>query len=176
MVPAQSPFGAGSQPMGGSDDLVGFYDRTAATAYGLALRIVGRPDVAQAALVAVYREVGSWPGPESERRRMLLIRVRQWALARRDPSVRGATVAAAVPSDGVVAMHRPPKSATAVLSAVAQLEPVDQDLLGLAYWEGRSVSAMAAHTGLPETEVRRRLRNAMARVAGTRSRQLEASK
>jgi DNA-directed RNA polymerase specialized sigma24 family protein len=146
------------------------YDRAAAVAYGLALRITGDPHRAEAILVAAFTAAAGWPddlgGCSAFDRLVQDVRAR--ALAHRrvsdgpgPPDAGGATV---------VGFCRDPHAIAAVRGALAGLDAMDREILDRAYFEGQSAAALAARFGVGEPEVRRRLRAALVRVAAARTR------
>lgn len=150
-------------PVGAGADFAAFYDQTAAWVYGLVLRIVGDDARAATVLTAAYREAARWTDlDEPARRSRVLRRARELALLERRhpkrPAARTGAGASVVPM-------RPAAGIAPVQDAWSRLDPMDREILGLAYFQGSTVAAIAAAVGGSETEVRARLRQALGRVA-----------
>lgn len=152
-------------PGGAGADFAAFYDQTAAWVYGLVLRIVGDEARAAAVLTAAYREAAHWtPLDEPACRSRLLQRARELALFEHRRTKRPAPRTGAGGGASVVPM-RPAAGIAPVQDAWSRLQPMDREILGLAYFHGSTVAAIAAAVGESESEVRARLRQALGRVA-----------
>lgn len=152
-------------PAGAGADFAAFYDQTAAWVYGLVLRILGDDARAATVLTAAYREAVHWTGlDEPARRARVLHRARELALLERRHTKRPAARTGAGTGASVVPM-RHAAGIVPVQDAWSKLEPMDREILGLAYFQGSTVAAIAAAVGESESNVRARLRQALGRVA-----------
>ncbi len=129
--------------------LAELYERYGRSAYGLALRIVGEPalaeDVVQRAFLAAWRSVGSRGEERRGEAGWLLAIVHREAVA--------------------VARTRPHRlrggRAGAVSPALAAVPPEEREALELAYFAAMTESEIAAALGLERDEVRARIVRAM---------------
>lgn len=160
---------------GGSGDAVAeLYDRYGGTVYGLALRVLGQPDLAeevvQDVFAQVWREANRYDASRSTVAGWIVMLTRTRAIdrlrarrARPDVSAAVNPVAAPLPSSEAT----PEVSTLAaedtrlVRGALARLPDQFRSLVELAYYEGLSHSEIAARTGIPLGTVKTRLRNAM---------------
>jgi RNA polymerase sigma-70 factor (ECF subfamily) len=187
VVPVSSPRppGPGEDPArdretlaavaGGSGDAVAeLYDRYGASVYGLALRVLGQPDLAeeivQDVFAQVWREAARYDPARSTVAGWIVMLTRTRAIdrlrarrARPDLSARDSIETMPLPS-----AERTPESSTIVeeharmvRAALARLPDAFRSLIELAYYEGLSHSEIAARTGIPLGTVKTRLRNAM---------------
>lgn len=161
---------------GGSGDAVAeLYDRYGAAVYGLALRVLGQPDLAeevvQDVFAQVWRDASRYDSSRSTVAGWIVMLTRTRAIdrlrARRArPDQAGAVDAtAAVP---LPSSQSTPETSTLsaedtrlVRGALARLPDQFRSLIELAYYEGLSHSEIAARTGIPLGTVKTRLRNAM---------------
>jgi RNA polymerase sigma-70 factor, ECF subfamily len=162
----------------GSGDAVGeLYDRHGATVYGLALRVLGQPDLAeevvQDVFAQVWREAGRYDDTRSTVAGWMVMLTRTRAIdrlrARRArPDVSSAVdieqqrhepLPASTPSPESVTIST--QEAGVVRGALATLPDQLRSLIELAYYEGLTHSEIADRTGIPLGTVKTRLRNAM---------------
>ena len=160
---------------GSGDAVAALYDRYGATVYGLALRVLGQPDLAeevvQDVFAQIWREaarydltrgtVAAWTVMLTRARAIDRLRARR---ARPDQSSAVSDAAA----DPLPSAERSPESATitaedarVVRSALASLPEQLRSLIELAYYEGLTHSEIAERTGIPLGTVKTRIRNAM---------------
>src|SRR5688572_14270846 len=160
---------------GSGDAVATLYDRYGATVYGLALRVLGQPDLAeevvQDVFAQVWREAGRYDALRSTVAGWIVMLTRTRAIDRlrarkARPDLSAAvdpTEAAPLPSAG----HSPEASTLAaedtrlVRGALARLPDQFRSLIELAYYEGLTHSEIAARTGIPLGTVKTRLRSAM---------------
>ena len=161
---------------GSADALERLYDRYAATAYGLARRILSRQDLAEEVVQDVFTQV--WREAERyDRERasvagwiVLLTRTRAIDRLRarraRPDQERGVEPAALAP---LAAPDRSPEQVTIlsedarlVRTALGALPDEQRALVELAYYEGLTHSEIAERTGVPLGTVKTRIRMAMA--------------
>ena len=161
---------------GGSGDAVAeLYDRYGATVYGLALRVLGQPDLAeevvQDVFAQVWREASRYDAARSTVAGWIVMLTRTRAIDRlrarraRPDQVAAVDAQAAGPLPSPVST---PETSTLkaedtqlVRGALARLPDQFRSLIELAYYEGLSHSEIAARTGIPLGTVKTRLRNAM---------------
>jgi RNA polymerase sigma-70 factor (ECF subfamily) len=160
---------------GSGDAVSDLYDRYGSTVYGLALRILGQPDLAeevvQDVFAQVWREAGRYDAGRSTVAGWIVMVTRTRAIDRlrarkARPDVAAPvqpSVAAPLPSS-----ERTPEtttiladSARQVRGALAQLPDQFRSLIELAYYEGLTHSEIASRTGIPLGTVKTRLRSAM---------------
>ena len=160
---------------GAGDAVADLYDRHGATVYGLALRVLGQPDLAeevvQDVFAQVWREAGRYDAGRSTVAGWIVMLTRTRAIdrlrarrARPDLSATApAAQAATLPAAG-----RTPEAITLlaenvrqVRGALAQLPDQIRSLIELAYYEGLTHSEIAERTGIPLGTVKTRLRTAM---------------
>jgi RNA polymerase sigma-70 factor (ECF subfamily) len=160
---------------GSADALADLYDRHAGVVFGLARRIVARPEDAEEVVQDVFAQI--WrqaPRYASERASVagwIVMLTRARAIDRlrarraRPDEDRGET-----PSPGMPLSSADPSPEAATLSAeqtrhvgsaLAALPDPQRSLVGLAYFEGLSHSEIAARTGVPLGTVKTRIRSAM---------------
>ena len=161
---------------GGSGDAVAeLYDRYGATVYGLALRVLGQPDLAeevvQDVFAQVWREASRYDAARSTVAGWIVMLTRTRAIDRlrarraRPDQVAAVEATAATP---LPSSDSTPEASTLtaedtrlVRGALARLPDQFRSLIELAYYEGLSHSEIAARTGIPLGTVKTRLRNAM---------------
>jgi len=160
---------------GSGDAVSNLYDRYGATVYGLALRVLGQPDLAeevvQDVFAQVWREAGRYDAARSTVAGWIVMLTRTRAIdrfrARRSrPDVSAAVEASrAIP---VPSSERTPESSTIVAEdqrlvrgALARLPDHFRSLIELAYYEGLTHTEIAERTGIPLGTVKTRLRSAM---------------
>jgi len=161
---------------GGSGDAVAeLYDRYGATVYGLALRVMGQPDlaedVAQDVFAQVWRDAGRYDAARSTVAGWIVMLTRTRAIdrlrarrARPDVS-RGVDTTHASP---LASTDRTPEASTIVAEdtrlvrgALARLPDQFRSLVELAYYEGLTHREIAERTGIPLGTVKSRLRDAV---------------
>jgi RNA polymerase sigma factor (sigma-70 family) len=157
---------------GDEQALGSFYDATLSRSYALALRIVrdreAAEDVVAETYLQVWREAQRYDSTRGNALAWLLTICRSRALdylRRLEPvefhaepdSLPGADVPRAVATEDLVSAlqegHR-------VREAVAQLPPVQRQLLALAFFRGLSHQEIAEHSGLPLGTVKSHIRKA----------------
>ena len=159
---------------GSGDAVAELYDRYGASVYGLALRVLGQPDLAeeivQDVFAQVWREAGRYDAARSTVAGWIVMLTRTRAIdrlrarkARPDLAAVGSIDTMPLPS-----AERTPESTTIVeeharlvRGALARLPEQFRSLVELAYYEGLTHSEIAARTGMPLGTVKTRLRNAM---------------
>lgn len=160
---------------GSGDAVAELYDLYGATVYGLALRVLGQPDLAeevvQDVFAQVWREASRYDRSRSTVAGWIVMVTRTRAIDRLRARRARPDQASAV--DPIVAAPLPssestPESSTLIAEdtrlvrgALARLPDQFRSLIELAYYEGLSHSEIAARTGIPLGTVKTRLRNAM---------------
>lgn len=160
---------------GSGDAVAELYDRYGGTVYGLALRVLGQPDLAeeivQDVFAQVWRDAGRYDANRSTVAGWIVMLTRTRAIDRlrarkARPDLQrpvDTTEAAPLASPAVT----PEVSTLAaedtrlVRGALARLPDQFRSLVELAYYEGLSHSEIAARTGIPIGTVKTRLRSAM---------------
>jgi len=160
---------------GSADALADLYDRHAGIVFGLARRIVLRPEdaeeVVQDVFAQVWRQAPRYAGERASVAGWLVMLTRARAIDRlrarraRPDEDRGEAPSAALPLSSA---DPNPEAATLSAEQVRQVGSVfatlpdpQRVLLGLAYFEGLSHSEIAARTGVPLGTVKTRIRSAM---------------
>jgi RNA polymerase sigma-70 factor (ECF subfamily) len=160
---------------GSADALADLYDRHAGIVFGLARRIVLRPEdaeeVVQDVFAQVWRQAPRYAGERASVAGWLVMLTRARAIDRlrarraRPDEDRGEAPSAALPLSSA---DPDPEAATLSAEQVRQVGSVfatlpdpQRVLLGLAYFEGLSHSEIAARTGVPLGTVKTRIRSAM---------------
>ena len=160
---------------GSGDAVSDLYDRYGATVYGLALRVLGQPDLAedvvQDVFAQVWRDAGRYDARRSTVAGWIVMLTRTRAIDRlrarraRPDLSRPVDPAQTAP---LVSVERTPETSTIVAEdtrlvrgALARLPEQFRSLIELAYYEGLTHSEIAARTGIPLGTVKTRLRNAM---------------
>ena len=160
---------------GSGDAVAALYDQYGATVYGLALRVLGQPDLAeevvQDVFAQVWREAGRYDATRGSVAGWMVMLTRTRAIdrlrARRArPDLTSPVNEASV--DPLPSMERSPESAIitaddarVVRSALKGLPDQLRSLIELAYYEGLTHSEIAQRTGMPLGTVKTRIRNAM---------------
>jgi RNA polymerase sigma-70 factor (ECF subfamily) len=152
-----------------------FYDATMPRVYGLAVRICGNFATAEEIAADVYHQC--WTG--AARYDAARSRVMTWllmicrsraidAVRSRDPAVAHEAPETLVEHDDERPRERDPQdlldlmqSGTAVHAALAQLSPVQRQMIGLALFRGLSHQEIAAHSRLPLGTVKAHIRRAL---------------
>ena len=160
---------------GSGDAVAALYDRYGATVYGLALRVLGQPDLAeevvQDVFAQVWREAARYDARRSTVAGWIVMLTRTRAIDRlRARQARPDLAAAVDPVDvaPIPSADRSPETSTLaaedtrlVRGALARLPDQFRSLIELAYYEGLTHSEIAARTGIPLGTVKTRLRIAM---------------
>jgi hypothetical protein len=143
------------------ESLASLYDRTAATVFGMLLRIVGERDVAERLLLEVYAGAKKLPDGEADSTASWVIgRTRELGLR-----WRGSVEASPALRTGATIVPLAPRGRALSLERFEHLDPVDRDLLEWTYFGGLDTRAAAIRSGLTEVEVRRRLGAALRSIA-----------
>ncbi len=149
------------------------YDRHAAVAFGLALRILkDRPsaeEVVQDAFLALWRSARAYAPHRASVRTWLLVMVRSKAIDRLRASGRSRSVPMAEQPDLVASSDTWESVALTmrgevVRHALAQLSPDQGQILKWAYFDGLSQSEIASRSGIPLGTVKSRSRLALERL------------
>ena len=160
---------------GSGDAVSALYDRYGATVYGLALRVLGQPDLAeevvQDVFAQVWREAGRYDSHRSTVAGWIVMLTRTRAIDRLRARQARPDLSAAVDSSEAVPLPSPDRSPEVrtleaedtrlVRGALAKLPDQFRSLIELAYYEGLTHSEIAARTGIPLGTVKTRLRSAM---------------
>ena len=160
---------------GSGDAVAELYDRHGATVYGLALRVLGQPDLAeevvQDVFAQVWRDAGRYDAGRSTVAGWIVMLTRTRAIDRlRARRARPDLAAGVDPVEAVPlpSADRTPETSTLVAEdtrlvrgALARLPEQFRSLIELAYYEGLTHSEIAARTGIPLGTVKTRLRSAM---------------
>lgn len=160
---------------GSGDAVADLYDRYGATVYGLALRVLGQPDLAeevvQDVFAQVWRESGRYDGTRSTVAGWIVMLTRTRAIDRLRARKARPDLSAAVDTTEALPLasaDRTPETTTIaaedtrmVRGALASLPDQFRSLIELAYYEGLTHTEIAARTGIPLGTVKTRLRNAM---------------
>ena len=154
--------------------LARFYEATVPRAYGLALRICGSAATAEEVVADVYyqcwNEAGRYDSRRSKVTTWLLMICRSRAIdavRARDAAFLHEAPETLVPEDEQPRGRAPEellelaRSATALHSALANLGPVQRQMIGLAFFRGLSHQEIAAHAGLPLGTVKAHIRRAL---------------
>jgi RNA polymerase sigma-70 factor (ECF subfamily) len=165
----------GAVARGSGDAVADLYDRYGATVYGLALRVLGQPDLAeevvQDVFAQVWRDAGRYDAGRSTVAGWIVMVTRTRAIDRlrarraRPDLSRSVDPLHAAP---LVSADRTPETSTMVAEdtrlvrgALARLPDQFRSLIELAYYEGLTHSEIAERTGIPLGTVKTRLRSAM---------------
>jgi RNA polymerase sigma-70 factor (ECF subfamily) len=160
---------------GSGDAVSALYDRYGATVYGLALRVLGQPDLAeevvQDVFAQVWREAARYDARRSTVAGWIVMLTRTRAIDRlRARQARPDLAAAVDPVEAapIPSADRSPETSTLeaedtrlVRRALARLPDQFRSLIELAYYEGLTHTEIAARTGIPLGTVKTRLRSAM---------------
>jgi RNA polymerase sigma-70 factor (ECF subfamily) len=165
---------------GSGEAVAELYDRYGSTVFGLALRVVGQPDVAeeivQDVFAQVWRESARYDASRSTVAGWIVMLSRARAIDRlRARRARPDSAPAIDPADApaLIATSRTPESATItaedsrlIARALAKLPVEWRSLIELAYYEGLTHSEIAERTGIPLGTVKTRIRSAMGTLRG----------
>jgi RNA polymerase sigma-70 factor (ECF subfamily) len=151
------------------------YDRTGAHAYGLAVRILRNPSLAeeatQEAFVAVWRNAARFDARRGGARAWILLQTRARAIDRvRHEERRGGqmleaddetleSVGTGVAEEAWARLER-----EHLETALTEIPDRERELIELAYFEGYTQSELATRLGLPLGTVKRRTFDALARL------------
>ncbi len=155
--------------------LASLYDRLAPLAYGLALRIVGDPrlaqDAVQEAFLRVWQRADAFKSDKGRARAWLLRIVRKATIdqrrseqARRRAETRAGTDSEAQPPEGPDALFLDTERAASVRCALDELPIEQRHVLEIAYFQGLSHSEIAARESLPLGTVKTRIRDGVLRL------------
>ena len=161
---------------GSADALERLYDRYAATAYGLARRILAQPDLAeevvQDVFAQVWRDAARYERSRASVSGWIVMLTRTRAIDRLRARRARPDVDAAVDPDAappMVSVFRDPEEVTIaaddvrqVRTALETLPESQRTLVDLAYYQGLTHTEIAEQTGVPLGTVKTRLRAAMA--------------
>jgi RNA polymerase sigma-70 factor (ECF subfamily) len=153
--------------------LAAFYDATVGRVYGLALRITRQPESAAEVASDVYLQVWRRADRYDATRGMVLTWLMTICRTRALDHLRRADEAETHPEPEALRAEAPEQtSAQDLLSAVqehaalhaalAKLEPVQRQLIALAFFRGMSHQEIAAHARLPLGTVKTYIRKALA--------------
>jgi RNA polymerase sigma-70 factor (ECF subfamily) len=155
------------------------YDRLARLAYGVALRILRSPqlaeDVTQEAFLTVWRDADRFRAARGSARSWVLMIVRARAIdrTRREQRRGGATASLDVAlergeADEAVTPDIAPElvERERVGRALDRLDPENRALIELAYFGGLTQSEIAEHLGVPLGTVKRRTFETLRRLRG----------
>jgi RNA polymerase sigma-70 factor (ECF subfamily) len=160
---------------GSGDAVADLYDRYGGTVYGLALRVLGQPDlaeeVAQDVFAQVWRDASRYDASRSTVAGWIVMLTRTRAIDRVRARRARPDVSAPVEADKagtLAASGRTPESSTIlaedvrhVRGALADLPDQIRSLIELAYYEGLTHMEIAERTGIPLGTVKTRLRAGM---------------
>lgn len=152
--------------------LAELYDRYSRVAYGLALRILRDPalaqDAVQDAMLAVWRTAASFDARRGKASTWILTLVHRRAVdvvrredRRRAQPLDDAPVASGESTDETAAVRAQRR---AVQAALVQLSPDQREALELAYYGGLSQSELAERLGVPLGTVKSRMFTALSRL------------
>jgi RNA polymerase sigma-70 factor (ECF subfamily) len=160
---------------GSAEALADLYDRHAGIVFGLARRIVARPEdaeeVVQDVFAQIWRQAPKYTSDRATVAGWIVMLTRARAIDRlrarraRPDEDRGEAPSPAMPLSStdpnpeVVTLSA--EQARQVGTAFAALPDPQRSLVGLAYFEGLSHSEIAARTGVPLGTVKTRIRSAM---------------
>jgi RNA polymerase sigma-70 factor (ECF subfamily) len=171
---------------GSTDALSDLYDRHAGVVFGLARRIVSRPEdaeeVVQDVFAQIWRQAARYDEGRATVAGWLVMLTRARAIDRlrarqaRPDEDRGQssassnlTLAAPEPTPETATLTR--EQSIQIADALGALPDAQRTLLDLAYFEGLSHSQISARTGVPLGTVKTRIRSAMdtlrQKLAGT---------
>jgi len=157
---------------GDDQALAALYDRFGRVAYGLALRILRDPtlaqDAVQDAFVAAWRTAAAFDPGRGRASAWLLTLVHRRAvdLVRREDRRRGDPLEAAPPAAGA-ATHEEAwvrDERRRVQAALAELPPDQREALELAYYGGLTQSELAERLGIPLGTVKSRMFAGLAKL------------
>lgn len=159
---------------GGDEQALGaFYDATLGKVYGLALRITGRPDAAEDVAAEVYHQVWrqagrydvgrgrplTWLLTMTRSRALDSLRRRESADSHPEPEVLAEPEVS--PDGDPLEMLMTIERNSALHGALAQLDPVQRQLLALAFYRDLSHQEIAEHALLPLGTVKTHIRKAL---------------
>jgi len=153
--------------------LAALYDRLASAAYGLALRIVRDPslaeDAVQEAFLAVWRGAGTYSAARGRPTTWVLSLVHHKAvdLVRREearPSDPSADIPERIADGDVVGAVLAAHDRAVIGRALAALSPSHRTVLELAYLDGLTQSELAERLGEPLGTIKSRTHAALARL------------
>ena len=155
--------------------LAAFYDATVGNAYGVALRIVGSPALAEECVADAFhqawREAGRYDSERSNPLTWLLMICRSRALDRwrsRDPAVAHEDPSSLLADvdcprdDDPLNLLTAVEARRSIHAALAALAPVQRQMIALAFFRGLSHAEIATHTRQPIGTVKSQIRRALA--------------
>lgn len=165
----------------GSGEAVGeLYDRFGSTVYGLALRVLGQPDLAeevvQDVFAQVWREAARYDPARASLAGWIIMLTRTRAIDRLRARRARPDHTRAVDETHAGGLPSPDRNPEAVSITAAEVQRVKtalaalpdtlRSIIELAYYEGLSHSEIATRTGMPLGTVKTRLRSAMGTLRG----------
>lgn len=157
----------------GNEQALGeFYDATLRKVFGVAIRIVGNPTLAEDVVTDVYHEAWTNAGRYDQLRgrpiTWLLTICRNRALdeyRRESSATRRIEAAAMLDVPGTVdepdALLQAAEEGHVVHTLLAKISPDDRQMIALAFFKGLSHQQIANHMGLPLGTVKSRIRRAL---------------
>ena len=170
---------------GDEQALGSLYDRFGKVAYGLALRVLRDPalaeDAVQEAFLAVWRQASSFDRSRGRASTWILTFVHRRAvdLVRRQarfkalPDQLEVMEPQAVVAEGADEDVSVRETQREIRAALATLSNAEREVLELAYWRGLTQSEIAASLGIPQGTVKSRTFNALARLREALSQERE---
>jgi RNA polymerase sigma factor (sigma-70 family) len=158
---------------GGDERALGsLYDRYGKLAYGVALRVLRDPglaeDAVQDAFLAVWRQAATYDRSRGKASTWILTFVHRRAvdLVRRQHRFNGLPeeLAAATPQIPVESADEEVALRSEVRAALHVLSSAEREVLDLAYWGGLTQSQIATALGIPPGTVKSRTFNALAKL------------
>ena len=148
------------------------YDRYGKVAYGVALRVLRDPalaeDAVQEAFLAVWRQAATYDRARGKTSTWILTLVHRRAvdLVRRQQRFNGLPVElkAATPQHAVESADEHVAVRSEVQAALRTLSSAEREVLDLAYWGGLTQSEIATALGIPSGTVKSRTFNALAKL------------
>jgi RNA polymerase sigma factor (sigma-70 family) len=157
---------------GDEQALGSLYDRYGKLAYGVALRVLRDPalaeDAVQEAFITVWRQAATYDRARGKTSTWILTLVHRRAvdLVRRQHRFNGlpAELKAAAPQAAVEGVDEHVTMRSEVQAALRALSSAEREVLELAYWGGLTQSEVAKALGIPPGTVKSRTFNALAKL------------